>query len=116
MADGDVAGQWDTFFDCEAPLLRTMASQVASAVAGRSSDRHLCRANSAASRTALPAIKVSREALALPELRLFVVACGALLVFWLSKTSLNGRDYVKRYIREELAADEAPTSTDEGES
>lgn len=47
-------------------------------------------------------------ALALPELRLFVVACGALLVFWLSKTSLNGRDYVKRYIREELAEDDEP--------
>jgi hypothetical protein len=25
VADGDVASQWDTFFDCEAPLLRTMA-------------------------------------------------------------------------------------------
>ena len=42
-------------------------------------------------------------ALALPELRFFVLACGALLVFWLSKTCVNSQEYVKRYIREELA-------------
>lgn len=40
--------------------------------------------------------------LALPELRLFVLACGGLLVFWLGRTSINSQDYVKRYIREEL--------------
>lgn len=48
-------------------------------------------------------------ALLLPELRLFVLVCGALLIFWLSKTSLNGQEYVKRYIREEL--DEHDDST-----
>lgn len=42
-------------------------------------------------------------ALALPEFRIFVLACGALLVFWLSKTSVNSQEYVKRYIQEELA-------------
>jgi hypothetical protein len=42
-------------------------------------------------------------ALALPELRFFVLACGALLVFWLCKTILRSKEYVKRYIREELA-------------
>jgi len=49
-------------------------------------------------------------ALALPELRFFVLACGVLLGFWLSKTSLNGQEYVKRYIREELAGHDEPTS------
>jgi hypothetical protein len=41
--------------------------------------------------------------LALPELRYFVLGCGILLVFWLSKTSVNSQQYVRRYIREELA-------------
>jgi len=50
-------------------------------------------------------------ALALPELRLFVLACGALLFFWLSKTSLNGREYVRRYIREELGEDKESTAS-----
>ena len=49
-------------------------------------------------------------ALALPELRLFVLACGGLLVFWLSKTCVNSQEYVKRYIREELAEPEESTS------
>ncbi len=48
-------------------------------------------------------------ALALPELRFFVLVCGVLLVFWLSKTSLNGQEYVKRYIREELAEHDEST-------
>lgn len=48
--------------------------------------------------------------LALPELRLFVLACGVLLVFWLSKTSVNSQEYVRRYIREELAEHDEPTS------
>ena len=48
-------------------------------------------------------------ALALPELRFFVLACGALLVFWLSKTSVNGQEYVKRYIREELVEHDEST-------
>jgi len=38
-------------------------------------------------------------ALALPELSLFVLACGVLLVFWLSKTSVKSQEYFKRYIR-----------------
>jgi len=42
-------------------------------------------------------------ALVLTELRFFILACGALLVFWLSKTSVNSQEYVKRYIQEELA-------------
>ncbi len=41
-------------------------------------------------------------ALALPELRVFVLACGVLAVFWLVKTLKNSQDYIKRYIREEL--------------
>lgn len=50
-------------------------------------------------------------ALVLPELRLFVLVCGVLLVFWLSKTCINGQEYVKRYIREELAdPDESASS------
>ena len=49
-------------------------------------------------------------ALALPELRFFVLACGALLVFWLSKTSLNSQEYVKRYIREELTEHDESSS------
>ena len=50
-------------------------------------------------------------ALTLPELRLFVLACGVLLVFWLSKTSVNSQEYVKRYIREELAEHDESTSS-----
>ena len=50
-------------------------------------------------------------ALALPQLRIFVLACGVLLVFWLMKTSLNSQDYVKRYIREVLAEDDDPASS-----
>ena len=47
----------------------------------------------------------------LPDLRILVVVCGALLFFWFSKTSLNGQEYVKRYIREELEeSDEVPPS------
>ena len=38
--------------------------------------------------------------LALPELRFFILACGILLGFWLS---INSQEYVKRYIRQELA-------------
>jgi hypothetical protein len=41
-------------------------------------------------------------ALALPELRVFVLASGVLAVFWLIKTTLNSQEFVKRYIREEL--------------
>jgi len=41
-------------------------------------------------------------ALLLSGLRAFVLACGALAVFWLFKTTLNSREYVKRYIQEEL--------------
>lgn len=50
-------------------------------------------------------------ALVLPELRFFVLGCGALLVFWLIKTCLNSQEYVKRYMREELAEhdDSAPS-------
>jgi len=47
--------------------------------------------------------------LALQELRYFVLAGGVLLFFWLSKTSANGQDYVKRYMREKL--DEHDEST-----
>ena len=50
-------------------------------------------------------------ALSLPELRFFVLAGGVLLGFWLSKTSMNAQEYVKRYIREELAEHEESTST-----
>ena len=50
-------------------------------------------------------------ALALPELRLFVLTCGALLGFWLSKTSVNSREYIKRYIREELTEHDESTSS-----
>jgi len=50
-------------------------------------------------------------ALVLPELRLFVLACGVLLVFWLSRTSVNSQEYVKRYIREELAEHDESTSS-----
>ena len=50
-------------------------------------------------------------ALALPELRFFVLACGGLLVFWLSKTCTNSQEYVKRYIREELADHDESTSS-----
>lgn len=42
-------------------------------------------------------------ALLLPGLRAFIMTCGALAVFWLYKTTLNSREYVKRYIQEELA-------------
>ena len=41
--------------------------------------------------------------LTVPELRLFILACGILLGFWLSKTSINSQEYIKRYIRTELA-------------
>ena len=41
-------------------------------------------------------------ALALPGLRTFVLACGALAAFWLIKTVLNSQEYIKRSIREEL--------------
>jgi len=50
-------------------------------------------------------------ALALPELRLFVLVCGVLLAFWLSKTSVKSQEYVKRYIREELAEHDESTSS-----
>ena len=50
-------------------------------------------------------------ALALTELRFFVLACGVLLVFWLSKTCVNSQEYVKRYIREELAEHDESTSS-----
>ncbi len=50
-------------------------------------------------------------ALVLPELRLFVLACGVLLAFWLSRTSVNSQEYIKRYIREELAEHDESTST-----
>ena len=42
-------------------------------------------------------------ALVLPGLRAFVLTCGAVALFWLYKTTLNSREYVKRYILEELA-------------
>jgi hypothetical protein len=41
-------------------------------------------------------------ALVLPGQRAFVLICGVLAVFWLIKTTLNSREYVKRYILEEL--------------
>lgn len=41
--------------------------------------------------------------LGFPELRFLVIACGLLLVFWLGKTSFSSQEYVRRYIREELA-------------
>lgn len=41
-------------------------------------------------------------ALILPGLRAFVLVCGVLAVFWLYKTTLKSREYVKRYIQEEL--------------
>lgn len=41
-------------------------------------------------------------ALGLPELRFIVLGLGVLLGFWLSKTSVKSREYVERYIREEL--------------
>lgn len=41
-------------------------------------------------------------ALLLPGLRAFVLACGLLAIFWLVKTTLNSREYVQRYIQEEL--------------
>ena len=41
-------------------------------------------------------------ALVLPGLRAFVLICGGLAVFWLYKITLNSREYVKRYILEEL--------------
>ena len=41
-------------------------------------------------------------ALVLPGLRAFVLICGVLALFWLYKTTLNSREYVKRYILEEL--------------
>jgi hypothetical protein len=50
-------------------------------------------------------------ALVLPELRFFVLACGVLLVFWLIKTCLNSQEYVRRYIREELAEHDESTSS-----
>lgn len=50
-------------------------------------------------------------ALVLAELRFLVLACGVLLVFWLSKTCLNSQEYVKRYIREELAEQDESTSS-----
>lgn len=50
-------------------------------------------------------------ALALPELRLFILAGGALLVFWLIKTILNSQEYVKRYIREELSGNDETDSS-----
>ena len=49
-------------------------------------------------------------ALVLPELRFIVLACGILLLFWLSKTSVQSREYVKRYIREELTEDDESSS------
>lgn len=49
-------------------------------------------------------------ALAQPELRFFALGCGVLLGFWLSKTSLNSQEYLKRYIHEELTGDDKPTS------
>ena len=42
-------------------------------------------------------------ALILPGLRAFVLICGVLAVFWLYKTTLKSREYVQRYILEELA-------------
>lgn len=41
-------------------------------------------------------------ALVLPGLRTFIMICGALAVFWLLKTTQKSREYVKRYIQEEL--------------
>jgi len=41
-------------------------------------------------------------ALALPELRVFFLACGVLVAFWLIKTTTDSQKYVKRYIQEEL--------------
>lgn len=41
-------------------------------------------------------------ALALPQLRVFILACGVLAAFWLIRTTLSSQEYVKRYIREEL--------------
>lgn len=49
--------------------------------------------------------------LLLPEMRLFVVSAGILLSFWLSKTCLNSQEYVKRYMREVLNAQDESTST-----
>jgi len=49
--------------------------------------------------------------LALPELRLFVLACGGLLFFWLSRTSVNSQDYVKRYVREELSEEDGSSES-----
>jgi hypothetical protein len=42
-------------------------------------------------------------ALVLTGLRAFVLLCGALAAFWLFKTVFNSREYVKRYIEEELS-------------
>ena len=42
-------------------------------------------------------------ALVFPGLRAFIMTCGALAVFWLFKTTQNSREYVKRYMQEELA-------------
>ena len=50
-------------------------------------------------------------ALMLPEQRFFVLACGVLPAFWLSKTSVNSQEYVKRYIREELTDQDEPISS-----
>lgn len=48
--------------------------------------------------------------LALPELLLLILVSGGLLVFWLSKTSLNSQEYVKRYMREELTVSDESIS------
>ncbi len=41
-------------------------------------------------------------ALALPQLRAFILACGILAAFWLIRATLSSQEYIKRYIREEL--------------
>ena len=48
--------------------------------------------------------------LVLPEMRMFVLAVGVLLSFWLTKTSLNSQNYLNRYIREELTGQDDSTS------
>ncbi|WP_139167590.1 hypothetical protein [Desulfuromusa kysingii] len=50
-------------------------------------------------------------ALVLPEGRLFVLAAGVLLVFWVIKTCLNSQRYVERYIREVLTVHDDSTSS-----
>ncbi len=53
---------------------------------------------------------------ALPELRFFVLGCGVLAGFLWIKTSLRSREYVKRYMREDLGVPEASSNDTPGAS